>query len=303
MDYNHVQSELNFRFTKELMRHNNNVYLIINQIDKHRESELPFDAFKNSVEDSFEMWGVEPQGIFYTSLKDHDHPHNDFQAVKSIVEGSMDNWKERFIENAHMTILKLRDEHVQFLTDEIEERKNNFSEIITEEEWDKQEELKVEATESKKMLKLLSGDEFSVAFDRDRNSLLENAAITPYETRELLKAYLESLSSRFKVGLLFGAKKTAEERERRKVALAENIDKLVHTQIEVHLRSLMKKSLKEAGILTDERSIVIDTIELQIPFSTIEKEFNERPRFSSSGPSSAKAGDVMNKTKVVAITS
>ncbi|MBO1914405.1 dynamin family protein, partial [Microvirga sp. 3-52] len=31
MDYNHVQSELNFSFTKELMRHNPNVYLIINQ--------------------------------------------------------------------------------------------------------------------------------------------------------------------------------------------------------------------------------------------------------------------------------
>ena len=46
MDYNHVQSELNFRFTKELMRYNDNVYLIINQIDKHRESELPFEDFQ-----------------------------------------------------------------------------------------------------------------------------------------------------------------------------------------------------------------------------------------------------------------
>src|SRR6185312_1671637 len=48
MDYNHVQSELNFRFTKELLRYNENVYLIINQIDKHRESELSFEAFKQS---------------------------------------------------------------------------------------------------------------------------------------------------------------------------------------------------------------------------------------------------------------
>ena len=46
MDYNHVQSELNFKFTKELLRYNANVYLIINQIDKHRESELPFDEFQ-----------------------------------------------------------------------------------------------------------------------------------------------------------------------------------------------------------------------------------------------------------------
>src|SRR6185437_13169108 len=142
MDYNHVQSELNFRFTKELMRYNDNVYLIINQIDKHRDSELPFESFKKSVEDSFKMWGVEPQGIFYTSLKDHEHPHNDFTKVKAIVEGSMDSWKERFIENAQMTLLKLRDEHLKFLTEEIEERKNTFSEIISDEEWSIQEELK-----------------------------------------------------------------------------------------------------------------------------------------------------------------
>ena len=65
MDYNHVQSELNFRFTKELMRYNDNVYLIINQIDKHRESELSFDAFKKSVEDSFKMWGVDTDKGFF----------------------------------------------------------------------------------------------------------------------------------------------------------------------------------------------------------------------------------------------
>ena len=48
------------------------------------------------------MWGVVPQGIFYTSLKDSTHPHNDFSDVKAIVDGSMENWQERFVENAHI---------------------------------------------------------------------------------------------------------------------------------------------------------------------------------------------------------
>jgi predicted GTPase len=274
MDYNHVQSELNFRFTKELMRYNDNVYLIINQIDKHRDSELPFADFKNSVEDSFKMWGVVPKGIFYTSLKELTHPHNDFSNVKAIVDGSMENWQERFEDNAKQTLLKLKDEHKQFLADEIVERKNNFAEIVSEDEWTMQSELQEEALEAKKTLDLLSGDSFSRGFEKERNNLLQSAAITPYETRELLKEYLESLSSRFKVGIMFGAKKTAEERERRKNALAENMGKLVHAQIEVHLKTLMKKSLKEAGILTDEQSLVIDEIDMTIPFSDIENEFN-----------------------------
>ena len=134
--------------------------------------------------------------------------------------------------------------------------------------------LQEEASEVKKMLELLSADAFSTTFEKERNNLLQSAAITPYETRELLKDYLESLSSRFKVGILFGAKKTAEEKARRKDALAENMGKLVHAQIEVHLKTLMKKSLKEAGILTDEQSLLIDEINLTIPFSDIEKEFN-----------------------------
>ncbi|MFJ7933492.1 dynamin family protein [Sporosarcina sp. NPDC096371] len=273
MDYNHVQSELNFRFTKELMRYNDNVYLIINQIDKHRDSELSFAEFKQSVEDSFKMWGVIPKGIFYTSLKDAAHPHNDFGAVKAIVDGSMENWQERFVENAKQTLVKLKDEHSFYLADEIVERKNTFSAIVTDDEWDRHDELLEEASESKKMLALLSGDEFSTTFENERNSLMQSAAITPYETRELLKTYLESLSSRFKVGLLFGAKKTAEERERRKQALADNMGALVHAQIEVHLKTLMKKTLKEAGILTDERSLAIDGMDLSIPFAAIEKEF------------------------------
>ncbi len=46
MDYNHVQSELNFMYTKNLLKHGVKLYLIINQIDKHNEAELSFDQFR-----------------------------------------------------------------------------------------------------------------------------------------------------------------------------------------------------------------------------------------------------------------
>ncbi len=274
MDYNHVQSELNFSFTKELLRYNPNVYLIINQIDKHRESEISFAQFQQSVEASFKLWGVEPQGIFYTSLRDHDHPHNDFGEVKAIVEGAMVDWQQRYLANAEKTMEKLRDEHEAYLNEEIAERKDSYSTVVSDNEWHQYEELKAEVMEAKKTIALLSGDAFSRNFDKERNDLLQNASITPYETRELLKAYLESQSPRFKVGFLFGAKKTAEERERRKEAFSDNIRTLIHTQIEVHLKTLMKKSLKQADILTDDRSLAIDAMDMTIPFETIVKQFN-----------------------------
>src|SRR5690606_30435564 len=85
MDYNHVQSELNFLFTKELTEAGKEVYLVINQIDKHRDEELSFAAFQESVKNSFATWGVTPAKIFYTSLKKADHPHNQFPALRSFI--------------------------------------------------------------------------------------------------------------------------------------------------------------------------------------------------------------------------
>ncbi|WP_347177883.1 dynamin family protein [Sporosarcina thermotolerans] len=274
MDYNHVQSELNFKFTKELLRYNPNVYLIINQIDKHRESELPFEAFKKSVEDSFSLWGVEPKGIFYTSLRDKDLSYNDFEKVKKIVEGSMENWKEHFLENAELSLFKLKEEHINYLETEKEERKQAYAELISEDEWSQHGELLTEVKELKKRAALLTGDEFYAVFERERNDLLRNASVSPFETRELLKEYLESKSSRFKVGFLFGAKKTAEERENRKNALTANLSKLIHTQIEVHMKALMKKVLKDAGFMTDQRSIEIDEMDLTVPFEEIDSYLN-----------------------------
>lgn len=273
MDYNHVQSELNFTFTKELLRYNSNVYLIINQIDKHRESELPFEQFKQSVEESFRMWGVEPKGIFYTSLRELDHPHNDFTKVKAIVDGAMDDWQTHFYANAVQTLKKLEDEHQLFLDEKIVETKEQFEDVLAEDEWDQLGVYEQELRALLKTIELVEDDLFSRNFDRARYELIDNATITPFETRELLKSYLESLSSRFKVGFLFGAKKTQEEKRARKERLEENLTQLLHTEIDTHLRLLMKKTLKEANILTDERSLAIDAMDFTVSLESLEKDF------------------------------
>ncbi|MBP2637861.1 MAG: Dynamin family protein, partial [Firmicutes bacterium] len=85
MDYNHVQSELNFMFTKELTEAGKEVYLVINQVDKHSNQELSFSEFKASVVESFSSWGVKPAAIFYTSLKKDDHEYNQFLELQAFL--------------------------------------------------------------------------------------------------------------------------------------------------------------------------------------------------------------------------
>ncbi|REB10181.1 GTPase [Sporosarcina sp. BI001-red] len=268
MDYNHVQSELNFRFTKELMRYNPNVYLIVNQIDKHRSNELSFDEFKESVKHSFSLWGVEPKGIFFTSLKQRDLEDNDFDSVKEIVNGSIKHRDEHFDRNAQNALAQLTAEHVNFLKEEIKETIDTHPEV-SEEEWSEPNELEKETEELQMRLSLIHGDAFHLHFEKERKELLQSATLTPYETRELLKEYLESQTSHFKVGLFFSSKKTQEERDRRFQTLSESLEKLAHAQIEIHLRSLMKNVLKQAGLLTDERSLEIDEMDLAFRFSEI----------------------------------
>ena len=54
--------------------------------------------------------------------------------------------------------------------------------------------------------------------------ILKNANLTPYETRELVREYLEANVTSFKIGF-FGKQKTLQERERRRQNLLEDVKK------------------------------------------------------------------------------
>ena len=50
VDYNHVQSALNFKFMKRINEAGIPIIFVINQIDKHNEEEITFETFKSRVE-------------------------------------------------------------------------------------------------------------------------------------------------------------------------------------------------------------------------------------------------------------
>ncbi|MGK7378217.1 dynamin family protein [Planococcus sp. 1R117A] len=271
MDYNHVQSELNFNFTKELQKYTD-LYLIVNQIDKHQSSELTFSEFTQSVHDSFAAWGVVPKGIFFTSLKDFAYPGNDFEQVKALVSSVMEGWQGHVGIAAESALQQLKDEHVQFLEDEKNERLQAFSSVLTEEEWQMRDDLKKESESVSRRLSVMDYEDWKLNFEKSRKQLLENSNIMPYELRNALTNYLESVQPNFKVGLLFSAKKTQEERELRKLEVQDRLSSVVASQITSHLKKLMKTSLKDAGHLTDSESLAIDDLVFDVPFSLVEEQ-------------------------------
>src|SRR5699024_1353663 len=78
-DYNHVQSEVNLYFLKESQAQGIPIYLIINQIDKHNEAEIPFIEFDQQVKQTFDQWKIKPESFYYTSALNLDAPHNQME--------------------------------------------------------------------------------------------------------------------------------------------------------------------------------------------------------------------------------
>ncbi|EON72485.1 dynamin family protein [Lysinibacillus sphaericus] len=273
MDYNHVQSELNFQFTKQLMKYNPNVYLIVNMIDKHKENELSFEEFKATVHHSFSAWGVEPRGVFFTSLREPEHPNNDFEAVKKIVMDSMNDWQDQLVQTATNTLRLLQSEHDNYLIEERQDRLDLDEDILSADDWASHQDILEQYNKLNRQVELFSIEAWNETFEEERKELLANAAIMPADLRDKLRLYLESKQEGFKVGGLFTAKKkTEEERNRRKDDAFSSYQKVVHAQITGHLKGLMKKALKDVGALGEERAAAIDAYVFDLPFSLIEQQ-------------------------------
>ncbi|RBP02183.1 dynamin family protein [Rossellomorea aquimaris] len=264
MDYNHVQSQVNFEFTKEMIRHGVKLYLIVNQIDKHQEEELAFSDFIKSVENSFASWGVVPNGMFFTSLKAPHHPHNDLEKLESLIEEQVKKKSELIEASAESAISQLRSEHEKWYEEALEKVEEKGRDILTADEWnDKASLLQAESrlidTLAKNNVKTIKDH-----FEEERREILKNAYLMPFETRELAKDFLESRQSDFKVGFLFSKQKTEDEKALRIRKFREDINTRIESQLEWHLKTLGKNMDKEYSpssgqpIKWDQLSLEVD---------------------------------------------
>ncbi|UXH44705.1 dynamin family protein [Rossellomorea vietnamensis] len=263
MDYNHVQSQVNFEFTKEMVRHGVKLYLIVNQIDKHQEEELSFSEFQESVKNSFASWGVVPDGTFFTSLKNPDHPYNDLEKLKALIDGQVKQKDELIEESAVSAISQLRSEHEKWYEEELEKLEDRALDFLTDEEWEKKDSILLK--ERKLVDTLAKNDVASIKdqFEEERREILKNAYLMPFETRELAKDFLESRQQDFKVGFLFSKQKTEEEKALRLQRFKEDINSRIESQLEWHLKTLGKNIVKEYIPSSDQR-VEWDRLNLEV---------------------------------------
>lgn len=264
MDYNHVQSELNFLFTRELTEAGKDVYLVINQIDKHRDEELSFQDFKTSVQESFAAWGVQPAEIFYTSLKTEEHVHNEFSKLRHFIYGKLDERDTLLPISVAHSLKKLTEEHERYLKEKDKENLDKCEEKLSEIPVESQELLpnKVEEIEKEltkiATLKKTKEKDFENGFE----DILKSAYLMPFETRELAESFLETTQSNFKVGLFFSKQKTEQEKQERLERFMSDFQEKVNSQLTWHIKEFLNKILKteeiqEPSILSKVQGLTI----------------------------------------------
>ncbi len=247
MDYNHVQSEINFSFAKQLKDWGKPLYLIVNQIDKHRAEELSFEQYRRSVEEAFANWSLEPAGIMYLSLRHPEHPHQQWEALTAILQ-ELETLAQPLNEaSVAASARHLAEEHIRTLeAGQAEERERLLETAGGEDELaavrGELAQLEQHVQESK-----AAPEKLRTRLRLEVQSLLDNANITPAATRDLAHAFLESRKPGFKTGFLFAGAKTAAEQQSRLDKFHSDFASKVEASIQWHLADLLRKEAQQLG--------------------------------------------------------
>ncbi|MFD1066172.1 dynamin family protein [Oceanobacillus locisalsi] len=263
-DYNHVQSEVNLLFLQAMQENGLPFMVVINQIDKHNEAELPFVEFDKKIKQTFDQWNLHPSSIFYTSLKNAEAPHNAWGELKDTVFHMLQSKDEYMTMDA--SIRQIVRDHKEKIHREMSNQKASLGEVDGVSLTQEMETLTQEMEKLEQQPKNIAA-----SFLDEVDQTVKNAYLMPADLRDLAKNYLESVQPDFKVGGLFtSSKKTKEAKIERKQAFMEALEKNVETTLKWKLRDKwyehiethqLDSSYQEKGVSFLEWSLSEDLLE------------------------------------------
>ena len=260
MDFNHVQSEVNLYFLREIQAMSIPFYVIINQIDKHNENELSFNEFERSIKETFSQWNVVPEGIFYSSILNEDAPHNQLVEIKETVFNILKEKPQTDlrVDVATNQVIK---EHYKFLEQETEEKLyDSLEDIISNDNIDIFMDMDKSISDLTSKFKRLNK-----RYSEMVNLTLKNAYLMPSDLRDKAQIYLESLENDFKVGLFGSKKKTEEERNRRLTDFLNELQTNIEKTIQWSLKERINNFLSENDI--QDENLVQSIQKLEVIYS------------------------------------
>ncbi|OFN20155.1 dynamin family protein [Staphylococcus sp. HMSC055C03] len=277
VDYNHVQSAMNFQFMKRLNHAGIPVVFVINQIDKHNDEELSFDAFKQNIQHAVDEWDLELLKTFYVSK--YDHPENQINALSDFLI-EQDTHRESMEDYIERITQFITEDQKSYIQAEMQDILANLD--IDASQFD-QAYLNFQQNQSvSEEAQLLNDpDNLYKYLNYQRKNILENAYLMPHEMREKIRLYLESQVKTFKVGGFFNKKKKTEEaREERLQNVMTALQDIVNQQIRQPMREDMSFLTRFINQTDVNQSILNQHYE--IPSSLVTDLYQEQMSISNA---------------------
>ncbi|WP_178075979.1 dynamin family protein [Paenibacillus oralis] len=242
MDYNHVSSETNLSFAKALSDYGKPVYMVVNQIDKHREEELPFARYRESVSQAFKVWNIGMQGIFYISLKREEHQGNMLPALKQTIKEILARGAGLLDYGAYMSAAQTVNDHLA----QMAEKERPQREALLEQAGGETEVQKLEEEWARLERAEASGGETVWGERRQEwmnriGKVIDSAQLMTPALREQAGLFLESQAPGFKVkGWFGGGGKTEAEKAKRRETFLSGLGEQTEAQLGWHVRQELR---------------------------------------------------------------
>ncbi|MGV3487909.1 MAG: dynamin family protein [Tuberibacillus sp.] len=247
VDYNHVLAQENYQFLLTLQKMKKPFHLVISQVDKHRESEISFEKYKQSILASLSTWHLAPQSIHFISIKDKNLDINEWESFQFYLK----DLSTQKTEAGDLTAIieKLNKDHETWWNNQHADDENELKQQLPDEvnEFEIRTELSKLNDQAEKLAHTL--DHGLEEIYNDGEKTVQSAILMPYEVRELARHYIESCQSNFKVGLFSSKAKVEKEQNRRLDALCQNLNQLLLTMNRQAAESLLSSlsTLVELG--------------------------------------------------------
>ncbi|MFK2826781.1 dynamin family protein [Bacillus sp. B190/17] len=253
MDYNHVQSPVNFEFSKQLAERGKDCCFIVNQIDKHVASELSFDEFSQRIRRSFDEHNLSYSGLYFTSLRDDSHPSNQLNELKMLLANKIADRQQEIVHHVLREALIAAMNFFQKQREKANDERSRYEEKLFG--IHSLQELEDETERLERQLSTIDTKEqlFSKRFEEELTAVFNNAKLMDYYTRVFVRQFLASRELSFQVRGLFSRKKTKREQEGRLKQLFGALNENRLSYVDIPLREAVLKLLAEYDLLTDER--------------------------------------------------
>ncbi|MDA8441207.1 MAG: dynamin family protein, partial [Peptococcaceae bacterium] len=239
VDYNSVQAHINFSVLQEMQIRQIPYILVINQVDKHVEFELTLAEFRQSIVRSLQQWKLEPLALFFISLENPNHPDSEFARL----EGALEEVSRASTYYLPVTIKRavnyLLHCHSEFMLAQTASARGKVAWVLAQPIKEQEARTALVAVEQDINSLTDLADTLATEIRGQITSLLQNAPLISYATRELAEHFLASRQPGFKVGFFAGKVKTELERETRFKKLYTALSQSVEANLMWHLRQIL----------------------------------------------------------------